>query len=440
MSENEASFPASKPLPSWAAPVALWIIGLFPVVSFSFNHGGSTLYGLLLIVALFFAWPEWRYLERQEKLLVLGYVLLFAVAVLSFIHVQDWGNSFRRLARIFRIATLGIMFLFLHRARVEPGKALLLGLCAAVISAVFQVWYGTTFEHINRIVGLYNPEIFGDMSVLLAALLVAAIATVIHDWRLRVCISILALLALYAAARSLTRGAWIYVPVAGAILFWCFRATLLGKKRELAVILGLVIFLGVWIGHSDHGSVNNRIKQTVTSMKTFVRNPAVSTSVGERLNLWRNSVLIWENHPIIGTGIGDFKRDNQQLIAEGRSINTSIGVYGHAHNIYFDSLATMGLIGLVTVIVAIVVLPFRFFLCHWRRAKEEWLRFYALAGMLTVAGFATFGLTEHWLGRNPFVNPYIFYVLTFAISLSVRNLKGTDSSNRTSVAATEGTE
>ena len=130
MSESEQSIPVSRPLPSWATTVALWIIGLFPVVSFSFNHGGSTLYGLLLLMALFFAWPEWRYLERQEKFLVIGYLLLFAVAVLSFVHVQDWDNSFRRLSRIFRIATFGLLFMFLHRARVEPGKVLLFGLCA----------------------------------------------------------------------------------------------------------------------------------------------------------------------------------------------------------------------------------------------------------------------------------------------------------------------
>ena len=250
-----------------------------------------------------------------------------------------------------------------------------------------------------------------------------------------VILGVLALFALYATARSLTRGAWIYVPVAGVIMFFCFRSMLLSRKRVLVLIMALIVLLGLWAYRSS--SVADRIDQTFSSMETFARNPAVSTSLGERLNLWRNSVLIWENHPFIGTGLGDFKRDNQKLIAEGRSINDSIGVYGHAHNIYFDSLATMGLLGLFAVIVAIVVLPFRFFLRHWRQAQGEWPRFYALGGMLSVAGFATFGLTEHWLGRNPFVNPYIFYVLTFAISLSVRNLSDSDVGKRSPVGTTE---
>ena len=38
---------------------------------------------------------------------------------------------------------------------------------------------------------------------------------------------------------------------------------------------------------------------------------------------------------------------------------------------------------------------------------------YTLAGLVCVMAFALFGLVEGWLGRNPFINPYVVYLSLF---------------------------
>jgi len=412
-----------KPLPDWMPKAALWLIGLFPLVSLSLNHGGSTLYALLLLTALGYAWPEWRHLEREEKVLILAYVVLFAVALLSYVHVQEYANSYRRTSRVFRVMTIGVLFLFLHRARIEPGKPFLWGGAAAAVSVAIQAWYQVDIKHWGRAVGLYNSIILGDIAVLLAVVLVAALLTVVRNGWLRIGTGVAIICALLASALSLTRGGWVFLPVAALMLVIFFRQTIVRHRVTSLVAVAVLVIAGALAWHS--GAIQKRVATTVSALETFQKNPAVFSSSGARLNLWRNSILIWEKNPIIGTGIGDFWHDNLKLIAEGRSWCTDpqFRGLGQPQSIYFSALATMGLLGLVTVLASLFILPYRFFLRHWREASSDWARFYALSGMLSVAGFAVFGLTEHWLGRNPFVNPYIFYVVTFAVSLSVRRLK-----------------
>jgi O-antigen ligase len=97
--------------------------------------------------------------------------------------------------------------------------------------------------------------------------------------------------------------------------------------------------------------------------------------------------------------------------------------FGHAHSIYFDVLATAGLVGLVGVLVLMQAVPFRMFYLPWLKENDPWLSFYALSGMTTIIAFAVFGLTEGWLARNMFVRTYLMCILVVMSSISVIKAK-----------------
>jgi hypothetical protein len=75
-------------------------------------------------------------------------------------------------------------------------------------------------------------------------------------------------------------------------------------------------------------------------------------------------------------------------------------------------------VGLAVMIVALFLLPGRYFYTAFRSAQSREARFAALAGLLTIISFAVFGISEGWLSRNPFVNPYVVYLALFAASVS----------------------
>jgi len=156
------------------------------------------------------------------------------------------------------------------------------------------------------------------------------------------------------------------------------------------------------------------IETGVAELELYQSQPDRPTSWGARLNMWRDSITFFKQHPILGIGIGDFKKERQRLMDEGKTFED--WTYGHAHSIYFHALATTGLVGFIALLVCIIILPFLGLYRLWRQAVKGTERFYVLGGLTVVMAFAVFGLSEGWLVRNPFMNEYLLFSAFFMVS------------------------
>ncbi len=404
---------------------------LFPLLSVSVPSGGSALYTLLVLPALIYAWPERKFLSRGERWWLLAYVALFVLAALSLLYVTDLELGVQKLERYLRLATLGLVYLFLRRMNVEVGRFFLAGVVAAAFSLAVQALYQTQVMLESVAVGLYHKIIFGDMAMLVFTIMVAAVLTVasrpVHFFLLGFAMAA----ALYASLMSATRGAWLLLPVVTLVLTWLYRSKL-GRRGWAgigATLCLMVAVLAVW----QPKVIIKPMATGIHEIERYLKDPNKAGSWGARLEMWGNSIKIWRENPWLGTGLGDFRHDSQTLVAKGESVAKGVGesqnlyvaeLFGHAHSIYFDALASFGALGVILLVVALIVLPWRHFYRYWREAAEPWQRFYALSGLLTVVAFAEFGLTEGWTSRNPFVNPYIIYIAVFASSLAVTTGKG----------------
>ncbi|HEY0635855.1 MAG TPA: O-antigen ligase family protein [Gammaproteobacteria bacterium] len=399
----------------WPDRLLQGLVIAFPFVAVSLPGGGSALYTLLALAGVVFGWRGVSRSRGNERYWWLALLLFFLLAAASLAYSADLENGAQRLERFLRLATLGLVFAVLVRWHVVAGRLFVIGLMAAALSMFVQALYEIHWLQRDYAQGLYHKIIFGDIAMLTALLLFAAVLTLLRG-RLRLLALLCIPLALYASVMSATRGAWLVLPVVGVVLAWLYRQRV--DRRlwwltggALAMVLALVVVLrpAPLVGPLERG---------VEELRTFVVDPSRHTSWGDRLNMWRNATIIWWHNPLFGTGIGDFNHDTRELVAQGRSLSGDVVKYGHAHSIYFDTLATLGIAGVLLLMVALFLLPGHYFYRAWQRAGDGQVRFAALAGLLTVVSFAVFGFSEGWLSRNPFVNPYIVYLALFAATIA----------------------
>ncbi len=151
---------------------------------------------------------------------------------------------------------------------------------------------------------------------------------------------------------------------------------------------------------------------------------AANGTVGLRLVMWRNSLLIFKDSPIFGTGMGDFKHDSILLLEKGLSYKNDFAVHStNAHNIYFMLLAEGGLVGLTLLVFVLFVLPYRFVYGLWKKTSDKSVHLYSLLALISIFAFAWFGVSESWVNRNTIVNLYCMTLLVFVSSAANRAKK-----------------
>lgn len=389
---------------------------LFPVVITTVDNVGSALFLLLFLTSLS-SWAVWKELEDWEKQVLLGFIGFFLLVSLSAINAEDVSGEIKKLGRLLHFPLIIPVVLLIRRHKVDLGKYFFISLLAASLVMSGVALYEVIALNKVRVTGVYHPIVFGDVAMMIAVLTGTALLTIVKQLRTQV-IALLAIgLALYASIASGSRGGWVFLPVFIAWLLWMFRI-ILGRKRLAILSVSAVLLLGVLF---NLDFVEKRIDRAVSEFDIYLDNPSRGGSLNYRFNMWRDSISIWQQYPVIGTGLGDFKIDSARLFELGKSrINHKLT---HAHSIYFNMLATAGIVGLLAMVVFILLMPYRMFSKHWHAESDHYLRFYALAGMTTVLAFAVFGLTEDWLGRNPLVRTYLMFILVFMTSIAVRKDK-----------------
>jgi O-antigen ligase len=125
--------------------------------------------------------------------------------------------------------------------------------------------------------------------------------------------------------------------------------------------------------------------------------------------MWHIATNVWELYPILGTGLGDFGLEIAIIQEEG----LYVGLVQHlsAHNIFFQALATSGVIGLLALCLALFVAPLRYFY----KLNREKLNIVSVCGIVMLIAFAAFGLTESWIMRSP---PVALYLMYFVVLVS----------------------
>ena len=388
-----------------------WIILvllLFPTLGVAAPHGGGIALLPLALAGLFVANKNWRELKREEKLVLSGLLLVLVTTLLSLFNSEVLYESFKKVERVLAVALVIPVVLIFIRYRLNPGPYFSVGLLGACfisfLVAIIQVFY---LGYPNAL-GAYYDIMFGDLTALLSLIALSWTILIANNARKKLIGGLAASLALAACVMADSRGAWLLLLASPVILF-AINAHKFSKKQVGFSLVGAIAAMGILFSIP---AVKQGLTLGLSDIERFIENPVMKdraslTSWGERLNLWRDSIILWKEHPIVGNGLGDFEHRRQELIDQ--NISNLYMSYNHSHSAYFDSLANTGLLGLVGMLMGLFILPAVFFYRSYKNTDNAQVRFFAASGILVVAGFFLFGIGEAWLSRNPMTRAYALY-------------------------------
>lgn len=391
------------------------LIFLLPVTMATVEHAASTIFTLLCLMGLVWGWSEWKHLQPDERYIIYAGLGFFAAATLSLLNADDVDKSISRLERLLRFAAIAPVYLLLRQLRLDAIKYLQWGV---IIAGPIAMWSAIVDVEGGRADGAYNAILFGDFTMLIAVFaLVTAVVCRGRRW-----LMLLALVsmggALYASVMSLTRGSWLAFPVAVSVVAIHLLYTSRDRQqlyKRLLLMAGLIAG-GIFIA-ANNTTISDRMVDAKRNLVQFAAGGDGNTAVGERLLMWEISYDIWKEHPVIGSGLGDYLIDMQQIMARGET--TLLTAYGEAHSIYFEFLATTGVLGLITMVLALFLLPLRFFVSAYVNTHRGVPEYFApVAGVVLVLTFAVFGIGQNWAGRSSISSVYVVMLALLMVSIN----------------------
>jgi len=384
---------------------------LLAVMGTSVRHVSSAMFTIVFLLG-FSVIKDWKKLYRSlsnmEKIFLLSFLLYTISGLLSFYNVDDSENFYKIFERYLRFTMIVPVYLLLISKNRSLLNYLVLG---AVISGPFM--FAVALQHYLQYPdvpakGYYHHIIFGQLAMLNVGIMLASILTRKQTRQVQILILMCMLCGIATAVLSQARGVWLVFPVYLIVAFiYAFkekRINTLHSVMFLAVIVLLAIFTP--IGHL----IQQRTAEGITEINRFYTQDQYVSSVGTRLAMWDIAIDVWEQHPVLGTGPGDF--DDEVMALQRKGDYQGMDVHNSVHNIYIQALVGSGLIGLLALILVLLIAPLRLFFDQVN--KDEAGR---LAGIITIISFAIYGLSESWTLRLPAISIFLVYIVIIASHL-----------------------
>ena len=384
-----------------AQKLATVILFMMPALALTTSFGtGLT----QLLILLSFAWyahkGSWAIYTDNFRVLapiLAGFGGYFVVSLLRLVYFHQalptLDGPFHLL-----LGLSGIGFFAHARPRL---RAFWFGLCVGAIGAgalalAQRLLYGT-----DRVLGFTHHAItFGDLALALGVMALCAVAE-LRKTRLAFLPVAAMLCGLSASMLSGSRGGWIALLLVAVPLFIFRRAI---HARTVAAALVLTLLLCVSFFFVPATGVAHRLAEASSDIGLYFSHANAGTSVGTRLELWKASWIMFTEHPLLGVGRDAFFDTLQILAREGKLQQSPALAFSSSHNDVLNFLATGGLLD-GSFLLLMYFAPLAFFLSVLKKDDSE-RRAAALAGVLLVACFIGFGLTDvmFWL-----MAPKMFY-------------------------------
>jgi O-antigen ligase len=243
---------------------------------------------------------------------------------------------------------------------------------------------------VDRPGGLINAITYGDLSLCLGLVALTA-ALDFRSARKAVWPAIGAVAGILGSIATGTRGGWVALVLV-ALVFAVYSHVLSSRRVRALIALSFALVAGTYFIPGT--GVRERIGQGVSDVTTYFGGGSAFSNVGIRLELWKSATLLMAEKPIAGRDLGTARKQLRTYVAEGR-IDKAVLDAPHFHNDPLQALVTGGVIGFAAWL-AILAAPFAFFArALSRHANPGRGQFaLALAGMVVVVSYFSFGLTE----------------------------------------------
>jgi O-antigen ligase len=297
-----------------------------------------------------------------------------------------------------------------------PRAVLWWGVVAGAVAALPFILWQRIGLHMERPGGFLNAITFGDLAICLALLALAGAIDYRHSTRKALLPAAGALAGLAASLATGSRGGWVALAFA-ALLFLSY-ARLLSSRRVRLLVAGSFALVGAAFFVPATG-MQQRALQGIDEVRTWMDGGSAFSNVGTRLELWKGAQVLIPQRPLFGLDPATLRGELRKLVEAGQ-LDPAILPLEHLHNDALQGLATGGVFGLLAW-AAILLAPFLFFSRALGKAAGGSVPQLApaLAGMLVVLCYFSFGLTEviFWsLKGSMFYALMIFLLMGFCLN------------------------
>ena len=164
-------------------------------------------------------------------------------------------------------------------------------------------------------------------------------------------VSLLAGVLLFALALAASISAWLYVALLAILAAGLYARDSTSANRRLAVY-AMALLLGFAAAQGLTGLPWLEAPLPVVTATERLFEPV--PSVGIRLQLWHEALLIFLQSPLMGVGIGQFAWHHFTL-ADTAGVAPLGGLFNNAHNIVLQLMAEMGAAGMLILVGGVVV-------------------------------------------------------------------------------------
>lgn len=353
----------------------LWVIGLFSIPYYL----------------------KQRDFNQLELKIYSSGIVVFLICILSWLNSPYFDGSFNILepeARflLFPLAVLAVRYSKLTFQHLV--FALLAGSAAYI-----WVTYNSPALRVN---GDENAVTFGNGAMLLF-IVSSSLLFFEKSKVLKILLVIAASGYLYASFRSGTRGSFLSIIPLGIFLFY-----LSNNKMRWTLIL-LLIATGIGISQTSIGT--GIVKGAKNTINYFTKD-SIRNSTGLRLHMWDSAICLNKERPLLGQGPHQYKNatTNEKSACKLAAFNSK-GYFSQAHSFYFNSLATIGILGLLSM------MAFFFFV-----AKYSWSLGYISKVTITAAliTFLSYSITVDLLFHRYMADKHLT-LLAILLGISINH-------------------
>ncbi len=344
-------------------------VGRACAVALGFSIPISVFLDNVLLALILAAWlaageyrKKWQAFARNP--VAIAAMMLFCLfAIGSVFSVADLDQGLSVLGKYIDLAFVPIFATAFRAERIRRNAWLAFAAAVALTLLLSCLaWAGVISNHTLMIAN--HPLVIGDsanpavfkqyltqsMIVAFGALLFAHLARTATNMRRRCIWSAFALLAAINVVLMSQGRTGQLILMALALYFmhsvWRWRG-LLGAAAGISLIIGALAAGNTVIGQ--------RFTQAYNEWTNWRPQQGAQTSVGFRLEFYRNSLELVREHPLLGTGTGSFPKVYADHVA-----GTTMAATTNPHNEYLNIAVQLGVVGLLAMLYL--------FYAEWRLA------------------------------------------------------------------------
>lgn len=371
---------ATDPLQARGVLVALHLLLLLPVMMIFSRTAAEIASAGIGINFLLHSYhtKNWQWLRKPPvviALLLWGYSVLvvspFALDVRASFSRADWVRFIPMFAAI-------VYWLSdYHQELRKIAQCTLCVLLLAGADAIYQYCTGSSLAGVpyenGRLTGPFEKVVIGIYTAKLSFPCFGIL--LYYAWRdhkkwqkigLLLAIFLCFTVIIFSNERTATLTFTIGLGIVGCGFFYFFRRIRFFTLFLLFSVIGSVIAI-----YYSQPMLLDRLQTTHDLMEDVSRS--------EYIQLWKASILLWQEHPITGVGMLNFRSACPALLEQGRVLYCN----AHSHNLYLEVLSEFGTMGFMLLLMFVVSLITMLVEQHASIPSERViLTFFAAAGLL----------------------------------------------------------